>query len=47
MMKNPWSMACCQADVPTEASVMVSSTVPSIRNFMYSALVLTRLTITE
>ena len=47
MMKNPWSIASCQAVVPTEASVMVVSTVPSIRNSRYSALVLTRLMITE
>src|ERR1022692_4484805 len=32
MMKKPWSMASCQCVVPTEASVMVLSTVPSIRN---------------
>ena len=47
MMKNPWSMASCQAVVPTEASVMVSSTVPSIRNCRLSALVFSRLMITE
>ena len=47
MMKNPWSMASCQAVVPTEASVMVLSTVPSMMNSRYSALVLTRLTSTE
>ena len=32
MMKKPWSTASCQAVVPTDASVMVLSTVPSIRN---------------
>ncbi len=47
MMKKPWSTASCQAVVPTEASVMVSSTVPSIRNCMVSALVSVRFTITE
>ena len=47
MMKKPWSMAACQAAVPTEASVMVDSTVPSIRNSRVSALVLIRLMITE
>ena len=26
MMKKPWSMASCQAVVPTEASVIVRST---------------------
>ncbi len=46
MMKNPWSMAACQAAVPTEASVMVLSTTPSMRNCMVSALVLVRSTIT-
>ena len=40
-------MASSQAVVPTDASVMVSSTVPSITNSRYSALVLTRLMITE
>ena len=47
MMKKPWSMASCQAVVPTEASVMVLSTVPSIRNCRVSALVLVRSMITE
>ena len=47
MMKNPWSMAACQAAVPTEASVMVLSTTPSIRNCIVSALVLVRSMITE
>ena len=47
MMKNPWLIASCQAVVPTEDSVMVLSTVPSITNCMYSALVLVRLIITE
>ena len=44
MMKNPWSMAACQAAVPTEASVTVDSTVPSIRNCIVSALVFVRST---
>ncbi len=47
MMKKPWSMASCQAVVPTEASVIVLSTVPSIRNCRVSALVLVRSMITE
>ena len=47
MMKKPWSMACCQAAVPTDASVIVLSTVPSIRNCSVSALVLVRSTTTE
>jgi hypothetical protein len=47
MMKKPWSIASCQAVAPTAASVMVSVTRPSIRNFRDSALVLVRFTITE
>ena len=47
MMKNPWSMACCQALTPTDASVMVLSTTPSIRNCSVSALVLVRSMMTE
>ncbi len=47
MMKKPWSMASCQAVVPTEASVIVLSTVPSITNWRLSALVLVLSRITE
>ena len=47
MMKKPWSIAACQAAVPTDASVMVDSTTPSITYSRVSALVLVRLMITE
>jgi len=47
MMEEPWSMACCQALVPTEASVMGGSPPCRHQELQGLGLVLVRSMITE